>query len=152
MDWPTTGNKSPLHPLLIANLNPHCAVKAGAQVRAYPHRLHHFACETGLFENDLWTEQVRPTPPSVRRSARSFGDQPFKVSRPDLPAGHGLLDRRHFQQHAQYCGHRPMAGERTLVEDQVLQLSPLDGHNHRAVGGIERRDHAGGPGLEVKAC
>lgn len=33
MDWPTTGNKLPLHPLLIASLNPHCVVKAGAQVR-----------------------------------------------------------------------------------------------------------------------
>ena len=48
-----------------------------------------------------------------------------------------------------------MAQKGLGVEDQILELAPFDGHDHRPVGGVERRDHplrAAIPGGSLLLC
>jgi len=61
-----------------------------------------------------------------------------------------------FENHSEDGGHGAMIRLRLVVEDQVLQLAALDGHEHSAVGGGDGGEHTLFAGAErdsaVGAC
>ena len=65
-----------------------------------------------------------------------------KVARLHLPAGHDLFDGRKFENHSQNGSHGAMIPVRLIVEDEVLQFAPLNGHQHGTVGSGDGRNHA----------
>jgi len=65
-----------------------------------------------------------------------------------LLAGHDLLDGGQLENYAEDGGHGAMIPLRLIVEDEVLELASLDGHEHGAVGGGDRGEHALGAGME----
>ena len=79
----------------------------------------------------------------------SRAHQIFQVAGFHLLAGHDLLDGRELENHAQNGGHGAMIPVGLIVEDQVLQLAPLDGHQHGAVSGRDGSEHALGAGMEL---
>ena len=79
----------------------------------------------------------------------SGAHQIFQVVGFHLLAGHDLLDGRELENHAQNGGHGAMIPVSLIVEDQILQLSPLDSHQHGAVSGGDRSEHALGAGVEL---
>ena len=78
----------------------------------------------------------------------SGSHQLFKVPRLHLLARHDLLDRGEFQDRSQDSGHGAMIPIRLVVEDEVLKLPPLNGHEHGAMGSGDRGDHTHLPELE----
>ena len=79
----------------------------------------------------------------------SGAHQIFQVAGFHLLAGHDLLDGWDLENHAQNGGHGAMIPVGLIVEDQVLQLASLDGHQHGAVGGGDGGEHALGAGVEL---
>ena len=77
----------------------------------------------------------------VQMDKISGSHQLFKVPRLHLPARHDLLDRGEFQDHSQDGGHGAMIPMRLIVEDEVLKLVPLNGHEHGAMGSGDRGYH-----------
>jgi len=77
----------------------------------------------------------------VKMDKISGSHQLFKVARLHLPARHYLFDRGEFQDHSQDGGHGAMIPIRLIVEDEVLKLAPLNGHEHGAMGSGDRGDH-----------
>jgi hypothetical protein len=75
----------------------------------------------------------------------SGAHQIFQVAGFHLLAGHDLLDGRELENHTQNGGHGAMIPVGLIVEDQVLQLAPLDGYQHGAVrhscfGSVTRKE------------
>jgi hypothetical protein len=79
----------------------------------------------------------------------SGAHQIFQVAGFHLLAGHDLLDGRELENHAQNGGHCAMIPVGLIVENQVLQLAPLDSHQHGAVGGGDGGEHALGARVEL---
>ena len=82
----------------------------------------------------------------------SGAHQIFQVTGFHLLAGHDLLDGREFENHAQNGGHGAMIPVSLIVEDQVLQLAPLDGHQRGAVSGGDGGKHTLGACVELDGC
>ena len=73
----------------------------------------------------------------------------FEVAGFHLLAGHDLLDGRELENHAEDGGHGAMIPLRLIVEDEVLELAALDGHEHGAMGGGDGGEHALLAGAEL---
>ena len=73
----------------------------------------------------------------------------LKVSGLHLPARHDLLDGRELQNRSQNGGHGAVIPLRPIIEDEVLKLSALNGHEHGAVGGGDWGDHSPLAGIEL---
>jgi len=48
---------------------------------------------------------------------------------------------------AKNSGHGPVAEESLIIENEILQLSPFNGHNNRQMNRIQRRYDPLGTGL-----
>ena len=68
-----------------------------------------------------------------------------------LPAGHGLLQGRQLEDHAEDGGHGLVMDVGLVIEDQVLELPALDGHQYHAMGRVDRRDDAPGPRAQAES-
>jgi hypothetical protein len=64
-------------------------------------------------------------------------DQGFKVSRFYLTARHRLFDRGQFKNDAENGSHRPVTEKSLIIENEILQLSPFDGHHNSQMNGIQ---------------
>ena len=67
-------------------------------------------------------------------------NQVLHVARFYLLARHDLLDGRQMQDDAQHRGQGAMIPQRTVIENQILQVAALDSHRHGTVEGVEGRD------------
>ena len=78
-------------------------------------------------------------------------EQGHEILAPQLLARHEPLGWAEAQDRAEYRGHGAMARERAIVEDEILQLAPLHGHEHRAMRRIDGRDDARAPRAQREA-
>jgi hypothetical protein len=82
-----------------------------------------------------------------RRSRKTKG-QGLQITGLDLVGGHGPGHRRQAQDDPQHGGQGPVMPQDLVVEQQVLQVAPFDGHHHRPVGAVQGCEHPIGPVLE----
>ena len=73
------------------------------------------------------------------------GDEALHVAGVELAARERPLHLRELQDRAEDRGHRAVAPERLVVEDQLLELSALDRHADDPVGRVDGGDHALAP-------
>jgi hypothetical protein len=78
-------------------------------------------------------------------------DHGVEITGLDLAAGEGPLDGRQLEDGPEDRGHGPVAREGLVVEDEVLELAPLDGHEDRLVDRGEGGDDPLGTRFEAEA-
>jgi len=69
------------------------------------------------------------------------GEESFQVMGLDLAVGEELLDGRKLQNDAQKGSQCPVTEEDAVIENEVLEFVPLNGHDNRSVHGIPRGDN-----------
>src|ERR1035437_501213 len=88
----------------------------------------------------LWSERGERSVFQVDEGAGL--EEAFEVAGLHLAAGHDLLDGRELENYAEDGGHGAVVPLRLIVEDEVLELAALDGHEHGAVGDGDGGEHA----------
>lgn len=78
------------------------------------------------------------------------GQHRFKITGFYLLTGKELLRRREAENHSQHSSKCPMAPQDSVVEYQVLELSPFYRHDNGTVSAVQRCNDSRWPGFQLK--